>query len=261
MKKYALLLIALLLAGCTGYGSKDSANEVADYAVFRAKEIRIDGSLDEECWRNAHFIALRKTIAEDASGNPAAQRTEVALLYEPDTLYIGWNVWDNDIIAAFTQQDEPLYEQDVVEAFIDANGNLHDYAEFELSPNNVLFDGWATKKDWKIRPAKIDAKGWDSPGVQTAVKRNGDFWSAEIRIPIAELRNREPTQDEPITPGEIWKLNLFRIDYTAREPEIRKDDTGKETTRYKVVELQSWGVFPKGWFHQPAYFRSIQFVK
>lgn len=255
VNNYVAALMALLLAGCST-GTKE-----AMYAVRPATAIKVDGVLDEKCWQKAEFLTLCKTIAGDKSGQAPAQKTRVALLWEPDALYIAWDVRDNDLVANYTKRDEPLYAEDVVEAFIDANGNLHDYAEFELSPRNVLFDGWVTKKNWRELPAMIDFDKWDAPGVRTAVKLEGEFWSAEMRLPVSEMRQRTPVKDQPIKPGEIWKLNLYRIDYTSRNPKKIKDKDGKESVRYSVVDYQAWGVFPKGWFHQPTYFRSVQFVE
>lgn len=57
-------------------------------------------------------------------------------------LDITWNVADTQMVSTFTQCNQPLYEQDVVEVFL---GNPADedfmtnYLEVEVNPQGALF--------------------------------------------------------------------------------------------------------------------------
>src|SRR5689334_13169632 len=63
-------------------------------AVFVASAPRIDGHLDEPAWQLAvPQSGFRRDVPSD--GNPAAEETEVRVLYDHEALYVGARLHDH----------------------------------------------------------------------------------------------------------------------------------------------------------------------
>ena len=58
-------------------------------------EITIDGRLDEEVWRRAQ-PATDFRQSEPETSAPATERTEIRILFDDDSLYIGAELYDSD---------------------------------------------------------------------------------------------------------------------------------------------------------------------
>jgi hypothetical protein len=183
-----------------------------EYRVGRTSgPITIDGELSEPGWTQAQAVTLRGSL----DGREVSLRTEARLLYDDEALYVGFEVEDPDIWATLTERDDPLYTEEVVEIFLDANADGRTYNELQLSPTNVLFDAY-----FPARRQGMDL-GFDSQA-QTAVKVRGTVnqpadqdqgWTAELRIPfapLAEVPNRPPN------PGDRWRFNLYRLEHLER---------------------------------------------
>ncbi|HNT28564.1 MAG TPA: carbohydrate-binding family 9-like protein, partial [bacterium] len=134
---------------------------------------------------------------------------------------------------------------DVVEIFIDANGDRKDYWEMQVSAAGVKFDA-----SFKGGPRKNMDVAWDS-GIKYAVQVNGTLnkpddadkgWTAEIAIPwksIADAVNNPPKD------GDIWKAYLYRID---------RNGSGKRP------EFSAWVPPYKGDFHYLRFMGDLVFV-
>src|SRR3546814_2144834 len=75
---------------CTAQTSKPDTI----YAYFAGETIRLDGRLDEEAWQQAAHIS-NFTQRELNVGQLATERTEVAMVYTSETLYIGFWGYDS----------------------------------------------------------------------------------------------------------------------------------------------------------------------
>lgn len=182
-----------------------------------AVPIAIDGMLNEEGWDVAEAVEL---LLYDGSGLPQ-MRTTAKLCYDDSFLYVAFQCNDTEIQATFTKRDDPIFREEVVEIFIDPDSDQQGYYEFELSPTNVVFDAAVAYPTGS--KVELDVS-WDCAGLQTAVHRteSGD-WSAEMAIPFSSL---ETAPHNPPTPGDEWKINLYRIkripktEYTCWSPTL-----------------------------------------
>lgn len=204
----------------------------------------IDGRLDDDAWKNAPVIALVRS----ETGESAMKSTKARMCWDDNNLYVAFDCIDTDIYGTMFNRDDPIYQEDVVEVFLDPNGDLKNYYEFEVSPRNVIFD--ATIVPLKDEDGKIQADvAWNCEGLKTAVVVDGTLddrtdvdkgWTVEMAIPFASLGRKTPRF------GEKWRGNLYRIDRTP-EP----------------VEHQAWSptmVNPAS-FHVPSRFGTIEFVE
>ena len=116
--------------------------------------------------------------------------------------------------SKFTERDSNTWEQEVIELFIDADGDKKDYLELQVTPANVVFDAKFARhrSDLKI------ARAWNMAGLKTAVSVDGTLnkrddvdksWTVEMAVPFAEV----PGAKTPPKNGSLWRANLFRWDW------------------------------------------------
>ncbi|SEN54222.1 carbohydrate-binding family 9-like protein [Paenibacillus sp. OV219] len=174
-------------------------------------------------------------LADTVSGEAPAERTRVRCGWTNEALLIQFLCVDTHIVSDYTQKDEPLYNQDVVEVFIDERGIGTGYLELEVSPRNIVFDARITNVDH--RAVDIDLS-WNFDGLYTSVSRTVDEELLyEIRIPA---RNFETRLEE----GLRWKVNFYRIDESVDG----------------VREYQAWQSTGAVQFHMPGKFGTLLFV-
>lgn len=207
------------------------------------KQIKIDGKLKESYWQNAQTGGkFWLTTGE----NTARQQTNVLTAMDEKYLYFAFDCEDDDVHATLKDNDDKIYDHDdVVEIFIDANGDRKDYWEMQVSAAGVKFDA-----SFKGGPRKNMDVSWDS-GIKYAVQVNGTLnkpddtdkgWTAEIAIPwksIADAVNNPPKD------GDIWKAYLYRID---------RNGSGRKP------EFSAWVPPYKGDFHYLRFMGDIVFV-
>lgn len=189
------------------------AGEEGPLPTYRAPRrrgaIAIDGDLSDEGWRG---VPITPPFARSHDGGPARFRTQARLAWDDEALYVGWDAEDDDVWAKLEKRDDPIYQEEVVEVFIDADGDGRTYDELELSPRNVVFDAFFPE-----RRQGMDL-GWRS-GMATAVRVLGTLndprdkdrgWTAEMRIPVANL-SKVPRW--PPRAGDRWRMNLYRLEW------------------------------------------------
>lgn len=188
------------------------APELPEYVVTRAsKAPTLDGVLDDAAWKDARPVVLRGSF----DGRPAQLRTEARLVYDDAALYVAFDIEDPDIWGTLKQRDDPIYEQEVVEIFLDANADGRTYNELQVSPHNVIFDAY-----FPARRQGMDTS-WDSE-MKTALKVRGTLddasdrdegWTVELRIPFARLAE---VPHVPPRRGDRWRFNLYRLEHHGR---------------------------------------------
>lgn len=172
----------------------------------------IDGDLSDPVWQGVPWTSdWRRSLANQAP----RQRTRAKLAWDAAALYVAFDVEDDEIVTPYLRDDQPLYESEVVEIFIDANDDGATYNEIELSPADKLFDASFT-----ARRQGMD-RGWASQA-RHAVKLDGTLnhagdrdrgWTAELAIPFGTLTS---IPHIPPQPGDRWRFNLFRLDHGYR---------------------------------------------
>ena len=158
----------------------------------------LDGLLTEEIWLAAAPAAgfLQKDPQE---GAPASERTEVRILFDSQTLYIGVICYDSDpggIRATELRRDDELQNDDLFEMILDT---FHDHRNgylFRINPLGTQYDATVTNEGQTMNE-NWDEK-WDS---RTQITQEG--WTAEIAIPFKTLRFSN--SDEI-----IWGVNFHR---------------------------------------------------
>ncbi len=221
------------------------------YYIKKTREkIIIDGRLNESSWRRAKIIkGFTRFLAPTKT--PTYQ-TQARMLWDDKNLYIAFECEDPDIWSPKMERDGPLWKGEVVEVYIDPDGDGKNYKEIEVNPLNQVIDlNIPFAKDGRPGIPWKEGSKWNAQGLKTAVKVEGTVnnrqdrdkkWTVEIAIPLI---NFTTAPNIPPQPGDRWRLQLYRID--------------RSSTLKESKELSSWSPTPT--FHVPENFGEIIFTE
>ncbi|MEN8375071.1 MAG: DUF5916 domain-containing protein [Gemmatimonadota bacterium] len=210
-----LSLAALIPAGLTAQAQVDrSLSGGASAAAAKtlsvetvAGGITVDGRLDEAAWSSAS-VATGFVQNQPRPGSPASQRTEARVLFDGEALYVGMRLYDDDaaaIASQLTRRDATSGYSDWAGVIIDSYHDRRTGFAFYVNPRGV-------RRDLYLFNDNDDDEGWD-PVWAAAAAVDSDGWTAEMRIPLSQLRFSATTGTEETT----WGVNFYRE--LAREDE------------------------------------------
>ncbi|MFT5087317.1 MAG: hypothetical protein ACI906_001917 [Candidatus Latescibacterota bacterium] len=193
----------------------DGSGTVAHYEVQRANSpITIDGRLDEYAWEPAAQINQFERILNNYDSISASTRAK--MLWDDEYFYFAFTCTDRDMWTLYDKEDDRLWEEEVVEVFIDPDGDGRNYLELEVSPTNTVVD----LAIYSVEPEFTSSVEWDIAGLKTAVQTYGTIndssdtdtgWSVEIAIPWSAMAKDITGGNRPAI-GDNWRLNLYRIE-------------------------------------------------
>lgn len=166
----------------------------------------------------------------------ASQQTVTRVCCNQQALYLRFDCHDRDIWGTFTERDEPIYDEEVVELFLGHGAaDLVHYYEFEVSPNGVLFDAKIVNPSSNRDDIQIIST-WDCPDIQWYAKRDdaNNHWTAMLVIPWVAVAPSDAALPK------VWRANFYRI----------------ERPRNAEPEFSCWSptMTAPADFHKPAYF-------
>ncbi|WP_242343840.1 DUF5916 domain-containing protein [Anaeromyxobacter terrae] len=175
---------AAIAVACLFTSSGAAAASDAIVARRTSGHLHLDGRLDEAAWRVAPaFSAFVESFPRP--GVPADPRTEVRVLYDDETLYVGVTCFDpqpSAIVRQLARRDTDL-TSDRVEVAIDADADGRTAVDFSVNAAGVLRD--------QLLFADVNSTdSWDAVW-DAAASIGADGWSAEIAIPFRQLRFSE----------------------------------------------------------------------
>lgn len=221
-----------------------SAQAIPGYQARRtADAITVDGRLTEFTWQLADRVGEFRNIRDPH--NPDVAETQAAIAWDDRNLYFMFVSEDSLPWGDMFERDAHLWEQEVVEVFLDPDHDGRDYPELEVSPHNVVVDLLIPA------PGEIsadEAAKWNIEGLQTATGKDGAGWTVEIAIPWASLQ--AAGVDGPPMIGERWRVGLYRIERPGGLAEER--DASKD-------QFLAWSVTERS-FHEPRRFGVVEFV-
>jgi len=192
------------------------------------KPIKVDGKLDEASWKSAPSTG---PFVDTMTGSPSPVSTEAKLLWDNQNLYIAFENVDSDVWSTLTERDAKLWTQEAVEVMLDADGNGRSYIELQVAPNGTIFDSYLPtyrKYEDSLDP-KRKMYDWNSK-LKAAVKVDGTLnkredqdkgWTVEMALPLADANGLDkPGVKVPPTVGDVWRLNMFRLDSTKDKPQV-----------------------------------------
>lgn len=183
---------------------------------------------------------------------PAASRTTFRAAWDAAALRVRFEAVDAHPWFTLTERDAHIWNEEVVELFLDVDGSGQQYAEFEVNPAGTICDlivasGW---------PSLQSDPAWHCEGTSARVTMRCDDagrasdWTADLVIPwagLAALGDHAATRVPPAR-GDRWRFNVFRIDrpYGPADPE-------------RDAIYAAWSVPSGPSFHDTRAFRDLCF--
>ena len=193
-KLFFLSILFLFIKSATAQKSQPDTLS----AFFTDEKITLDGKLTESCWQEAMKIS-NFTQRELDEGEPATEKTEIAIVYGTNVMYIGFWGFDDEpdkIVAQKMNRDFSWGTDDNFEIIISTfNDNRNGYL-FVTNPNGARADvlisneGEGFNKSWN--------GVWD-----VAATITDEGWFAEIQIPFSTLKFKKAED-------LVWGINFER---------------------------------------------------
>jgi hypothetical protein len=235
-----LLLVA---ASVLLLGTAAARGAASEYRVARAgvdRTVLLDGN--DAGWDAAASIAW----------GPPAYETRFRALWSEAGLHLRFDSTDPSPWHTMTKRDEHLWEEEVVEIFLDLDRSGRQYYELEINPANVVCD-LRMIAPWPDKEGDID---WNLEGLETRVlplvdgqgKKTG--WTATAFLPWSGFSSLPSARTIALPPkkGDAWRFNVFRI---------KRPGGSKEPATDAVFAAWSPPSVPS--FHSPDAFRDFVF--
>lgn len=182
--------------------------------------------------------------AREIVWGPEPYRTRFRALWNEHGLHLRFESEDDAPWFTMTERDDRLWEEEVVEIFLDPLGDGR-YVEVELNPANVVCDlrrlGAGETASDPIGPMD---RGFTVTGMRTAVTGGDGRWTGTLLLPWEGLGLSGP----PAAGAEI-PFNVFRI----------KRPGGPEAPDAGAV-FAAWSPTGSPSFHVPEAFRPLRLI-
>jgi hypothetical protein len=232
-----LVLMACLAAVALADAAAAQTATHAPRAAFAAMRVTrppvIDGHLDDDAWQGVE-AATNFTQQDPDEGRPATERTEIRIAFDDEAVYVAARMYDSEaalIARRLSSRDEDS-DADFLDFYLDP---MHDHltgAGFQISAAGVQRDAVLYNDTW-------DDSSWDSVW-DSAVAVDGEGWTAELRIPLSQLR---------FTFGDhqTWGVNAMRFIRRKNERAwlelVPKNENGRASRMAHLTGLD--GLRPK----------------
>ncbi len=204
-----------------------------------AAPIKVDGKLNDAVWAKApRFSDFRMNL----DGAPSSYETEARALYDDTFLYFSFRCRDDNIWATFKTRDQHLWEEEVVEVFLQADSDQPTYIELEVNPLGTMLDIFLldVRKPLRYESWNSQRLMWGVQVFGTVDGKSGDKeWSCEIALPLEDIVTAKNPRPQV---GDRWRLNLYRVEQVPRPA------------------LLAWSPTFKDDFHLPGTFGEIVFT-
>ncbi len=233
---------------------------MTEYTCYRTiGPIDVDGKLDEASWKAA---PRSQPFVDIVTGKPAWLPTRVALVWDDNYLYFGFDIPEPDVRATLTERDSKIYEDNDVEVFI---AGKDAYYEFEINALNTIYEVFWIWKDalrpgsiyhgapqWEVATQEVATLSgvgghvhprgerwgfleWDFPGLLHAVdvagtvNRHDDVdegWTVELAFPWQGLHWLADGRRLPPKSGDVWRIDCSRFQHFGPKGERLKRAAG-----------------------------------
>ncbi|MBK6445689.1 MAG: carbohydrate binding family 9 domain-containing protein [Bacteroidetes bacterium] len=186
-----LILAFFLLFQISAYAADPVPKQYQ--ATRSSANFHIDGILDEEAWKAA-AIAGDFMQLDPAEGKPVSQKTEVRLMYDNTSIYIGAMMHD-------TSPDSILHELGNRDEAQSLNA---DAFRFGLDPYNQRTNGYVFEVTASNVQSELFIDDYTYDAVwQSAVHISDKGWSVEMKIPYSAFRF-------PAKKDQLWGIQFAR---------------------------------------------------
>jgi hypothetical protein len=169
----------------------------------------IDGRLDDPIWAHAD-VATGFVQRSPDPGAPATHETEARVVYDDAAIYVALRMYDpapDSVAAQLARRDAAGIFSDWVDVLIDSYDDRRTGFRFSVNPAGV-------KKDVYHFDDRLEDIGWDAVW-EVATRIDSLGWTAELRIPLSQLRYSPAANGAGAT---SWGIQFGR--HIARHDEV-----------------------------------------
>jgi len=227
----ASLLVAVVVASSPSYQVARAASPAEGLLAA-----------DETAWARASAV----------DWGPEVYTTRFRAVWNDDGLFLRFDATDPSPWHTMTRKDEHLWDEEVVEIFLDPDRSGRHYYELEVNPANVVCD-LRMISPWPDKKGDID---WNLAGLETRVHSQESAgrargWTVTAFVPWRGLRAL-PSAGKvalPPKPGDAWRFNVFRIERPGGKASPEKD-----------AVFAAWSPPSVRSFHDAGAFRDLVFA-
>lgn len=213
------------------------------------EEFELNGRLDDAFWGDVPSLRLEPLApgyAQDSIVQAAYTEEHLLIsarlidanleLLDEDEVTTGPEMWKGDALAVYLAPTGA--DGAYVEILVSPFGELHGIA-FDAPPSSEAppSSGDDTRQQDSER-----GRSWNPDGLEAATHRSpadadNTFWSAELRIPFAELPDAAGAPDE----RDMWHVNVVRFDRPGQEQHFAYGwpDTARHD-HHRVDQFGQW---------------------
>lgn len=194
--------------------AQDAAPE---HLIRKTTDFEISGNGSAKHWTNAEWVVIPQRTATGA-----AYETKTKLLYSGTGMYFLFSCQDRKLTNTLQADFFDLWNEDVIEIFLQPDSAKPAYFEYELSPLNyelpiIIFNEKGKLNSWMPFHYEGNRKTKHATHITGGEKKTNatvSGWTAEIYVPYALMK---PVLETLPSSGTKWKGNLYRIDYDKGE--------------------------------------------
>jgi hypothetical protein len=177
--------------------------------IIKVADFEISGNGKASSWQQTGWTDIPRTMGT------ANYSTKVKVLYSDTGIYFLFHCEDKVINATMQEDNLNLWEEDVVEVFLQPDENYPLYFEYQVSPLNYEVTLLIPNLEGGIRgwlPWRYEGSRKTRHETTILKDNNGtvEGWTAEFFIPYSLMAPLIPRKPEA---GTKWKANMYRLDY------------------------------------------------
>jgi hypothetical protein len=152
----------------------------------------LDGTLDDDCWKNAENPQTSDVSGQSTQTHP----TQFHVAYDDHYLYIAAECRHapGDHVPTVTKRDydADVHGHDRIEVLLDLDRDYQTYYRLRVDHRGCVADDCWDDPRW-------------NPKWFVAVHSDADRWTLEAAIPFSELTSQVPKD------GSTWAINVIRV--------------------------------------------------
>ncbi len=212
--KLFVVSVAVVLAS---FSSATEKTEPDSLTIRKTIDFEISGTGKDDHWNKTAWLTLPLLKSSGAD-----YTTRVKFLYSETGLYFLFFCEDKKLTATMEADFLDLWNEDVIEIFLQPDASVPAYFEYELSPLNhelpiTIYNEKGKLNSWIPFHYEGDRKTKHFTTVHGGPQKSNakvTGWTSEIFVPYPLLK---PLLTKPPVSGSRWKGNLNRIDYDQGE--------------------------------------------
>lgn len=201
----------------TGSVDKIERPENNTLIIRKSADFELTGTGTHTHWDKTDWTTL-PALGKD----PKGYITKAKLLYSDKGIYFLFFCEDKKLTATMQADFLDLWNEDVIEIFLQPDAAVPAYFEYELSPLNyelpiTIYNEKGKLNSWMPFHYEAERKTRHAVTVQGGAQKSGAAtrsWTSEIFIPYQLLK---PLFKNAPVSGTRWRGNLYRIDYDQGE--------------------------------------------